>query len=211
MEAFVINLDSRPDRWSLIKKRFKGSEIKLRRVSAVVRSKGGYGYCLSVIKVLNIAKKEGLSAFLILDDDCLPTRGFKTRWKIVKDWLDENPDKWDVYSGGAHTIIGSHKIGSSKGVNFYDPVWCVGSHWLYVPERSYDKLLDYYKFAKPLTQFIPHFGLDLVNNFFKTLISEPFMAYQDSGYSNILKKHRNTRKIYRNAEQNLRRSRRRHI
>ena len=47
MQAFVLNLDSRPDRWALIKKRMP--EFKLRRISAIVKPVGGYGNFLSII------------------------------------------------------------------------------------------------------------------------------------------------------------------
>jgi len=40
----------------------------------------------------------------------------------------------------------------------------------------------------------------------KTVISVPFIAYQDDGYSNISKKARCTRKLFRNSEKSISKS-----
>lgn len=201
MQAFVLNLDSRPDRWALIKKRMP--EFKLRRISAIVKPVGGYGNFLSIIKAIQTAKRERLPEVLILEDDCLPKKGYIGIWRKVKKWLDLNPDKWDIYSGGAHQIFGPNFIGSTDGVKFYDPLWCVASHWIYVQERSYDKLLAHYKRYCIGASYWSKLGVDVHNNLFTTVISYPFIAYQDSGYSNVNKTHRNTRKLFRNSERGL--------
>jgi len=201
MEAFVINLDSRPDRWLMMKKRFPN--FKLTRIPAVVKSVPAYGNFLSMIKAIKLAKKRGLDEILILEDDCLPVKGFLNRWASIKEWLDLNPDKWDVYSGGAHKIILPSLIGEHKSIKFYDPVWSVAAHWIYVEKRSYNKLLAHYSRYCSGTQVVPMLGVDVHNNFFKTVISYPFIAYQDSGFSDIKKQKRDTRKIFRNAERGL--------
>ena len=90
INTYVINLDSRPDNWSDIKKHFKGTNFKLTRIPAVIKNVGAYGTFLSFIKALKLAKKKGLSEILILEDDCLPVKGFEKRWETIKDWLDKN-------------------------------------------------------------------------------------------------------------------------
>jgi hypothetical protein len=201
MQVFVINLDSRPDRWAKIKERFRGFDIE--RIPAVVKPVGAHGNFLSMIKAIKLAKKRGLDEVLILEDDCLPVPGFKKRWAKVKAWLDANPDKWDIYSGGAHKILLAQLIGHQGNIEFYDPVWSVAAHWIYIQSRSYDILLDHYTKYNFGTAYLPALGVNVHNNLFKTVISSPFLAYQDSGYSNIKGLKRNTRKLFRNSEREL--------
>jgi GR25 family glycosyltransferase involved in LPS biosynthesis len=203
--VFVINLKSRPDRWELIKRRFANTSFKLERLLAVVKPVGSYGHFLSVIKAIKLAKKRDMEDVLILEDDCLPKRGFETKWKYIKSWLKENPDKWDIFSGGSHSIFLPHLIGETHGIKMYNPVWAVAAHWLFIPKRSYNKLLNYYESVSICTNYIPFLGIDVHNNFLKTVISVPYIAYQDDGYSNISKKKRKTRKIFRNSERAIQR------
>ena len=204
MHTFVINLDKRPDRWELVKKRFTDTEFKLERLSAVVKSVGAYGNFLSVIKAIKLAKKRGLEEVLIIEDDCLPKRGFEKRWTHIKSWLDVNPDKWDIFSGGAHSVVLPDLIGETHGIKIYNPWWAVAAHWIFIPKRSYDTVLHYYSKVSIGANYCPFLGVDVHNNFLKTVISVPFIAYQDDGYSNISKKNRCTRKLFRNSEKSIR-------
>lgn len=205
MKAFVINLKSRPDRWAKIKARFANSDIKLERINAVKSThNGAHGCFLSFIKALKLAKQKDLESVLILEDDCLPVPGWKKTWAVVQTWLEQNPEKWDIYSGGAHKIAFANKIGQADTVVFYDPAWSVAAHMLFIPKRSYDMLLNHYEKVSYGAAVWPLLGVDVHNNLFKTVISHPFIAYQDSGFSNINKTHRNTNRIFRNAENGLR-------
>lgn len=205
IDTFVINLDKRPDRWELIKKRFAGSDFKLERISAVVKPVGAYGNFLSVIKAVKLAKKRRLEEILIVEDDCLPKRGFEKRWASIKMWLDINPDKWDIFSGGSHSIILPDLIGEIDGIKIYNPLWAVASHWIFIPQGSYDKVLKYYQNFSIVANYCPLLGVDVHNNFLKTVISVPFLAYQDDGYSDISKNKRQTRKkLFRNCEKGIR-------
>jgi hypothetical protein len=204
MKAYVINLKSRPDRWASIKKRFSGSDIELERLEAVKSpSNGAHGCFLSFIKALKLAKKAGLPNVLILEDDCLPVVGWKGRWRKIQKWLDSRPEKWDLYSGGSHQIAFAKQIGQEEGIIYYDPVWSIAAHWLYIPERSYDMLLSHYEKYSYGAAVWSKLGIDVHNNLFKTVITHPFVAYQESGHSNINKTYRNTNKIFKNAEMGL--------
>jgi hypothetical protein len=210
MQAYVINLKSSPERWAAIKGRFANSDVKLTRIDAV-KSKynGAHGCFRSFIKALRLAKRNHLPNVLILEDDCLPVNGWRSKWRKIKSWLDANPEKWDLYSGGAHQIHYAREIGREDGIIYYDPLWSVAAHWLYVPERSYETLLRYYELASSGTALIPDMGIDVHNNLFKTVITDPFIAYQKSGHSDINKIYRNTTKLFKNAERGLRATRKR--
>jgi len=203
LDTFVINLDSRKDRWANIKRHFKGADFKLRRVSAVVKDVAGYGTFLSFIKAIKLAKKEGLTEVLILEDDCLPKKGFEGKWVTIKGWLDKHPTKWDIYSGGATNIYMPYLIGESKGIKIYNPVWSTSAHWIYIQSRVYDRILEHYDTYSFACNYIPGLNSDIHNNLFKTVISYPFMAYQESGFSNVSKTRRNRRKDFKDAEKGL--------
>jgi GR25 family glycosyltransferase involved in LPS biosynthesis len=173
-------------------------------VSAVVKEVAAYGTFLSFIKTIKLAKKEKLSEVLILEDDCLPTKGFEKRWATIKEWLDKHPTKWDIYSGGATDIYMPHPIGESGSIKFYNPAWSTCAHWIYIQSRIYDELLDHYNRYSFACNYITALNADIHNNLFKTVISHPFVAYQDSGFSNLTKTRRNRRKQFEDAEKELR-------
>ena len=201
MDTFVINLDSRPDRWKNIQKRFRSSQFKLRRFTPIEASNPQYSLLLTTIEILKIAKKETLANILILEDDCLPVN--LDIWPKIKRWLAIHKDKWDIYSGGAQNIYFPNPVGETDGVKFYDPLWSTAAHFIYIPERSYNKVISHYYNLRHLTSLVPLLSTDTHNNFIKTIISYPFIAYQDSGYSNLSKTRRNLKKSFRQAEKGL--------
>ena len=203
MKAYVINLLSRPDRLKEIKKRFKDSEFEIKRINAVRNKEPHIGVTKSFLKALKKAKKEKIPEVLLLEDDCKPLIGWKSRWKKIKKWLDVNEDKWDIYSGGAWNIIMPTQIGKIDDIIIYKPLYSLAAHWIYVPERSYDLLINAYTSFLSIQSIIPMAGLDHYNNIFKTVISKPFMATQTSDMSNTTKKYRNTDKLFKNAEERL--------
>jgi hypothetical protein len=203
MLAFVLNLRSRPDRWERIKKRFEGTSIQVVRIAARKHKVGAYGCFLSFIKALKKARAMKIPGIILMEDDCLPTPGWEKRWLVVRRWLDNNPDKWEIYSGGVWQMIEPVEIGRTEGVVFYDPMWSVAAHWLYVPERSYDKLIDYYERVAIGTRLLPLAGINVHNNLFKTVTSYPFIAYQENGSSDISGKGRMLEQAFADAERQL--------
>jgi len=217
MDAYVINLDKSTDRWKAIQKEFKGSEIRLHRFSALEHSVGGYGLFLTCIKLIKMAKSKGLETILILEDDCLPAPGWKKNWKSVKKWLDDNPSKWDIYSGGSRggsflfqdftDMIGLYprKIGEvGESTIFRYPFIALGAHWVYIPKRSYKKLLDYYDKVSFLTKYVPMLGVDIHQSLaFNVVSSYPFVAYQRSGHSTLRKTYRNVEKLMKAHEKRV--------
>ena len=203
MDTFVINLEERPDRWKSIQKRFRNKNFKLRRFTPIKDNNPGYSLFLTTIEILKIAKREKLANILIVEDDCLPVKNFSELWENVKGWLDSHEDNWDIYSGGAQNILFPKFVGEAEGVKFYDPIWSTAAHFLYIPARSYSKLINHYSTYKYATKIAPILCPDVHNNLFKTIISHPFVAYQDSGYSNIRKTRRNRKKNFKEAERGL--------
>ena len=208
-EAFVINLNTRKDRWKAMQESFQDSGIKLQRFSAIKKDPGAYGLVLTVMKAVRHAKKRGLPALLLLEDDCVLRAGWKERWLRIKEWLEEHPDEWDIYSGGAQAYGDDAKeVGHTGSIRFFRPKWSHGGHFIYIPARSYDLMLAKYKKCAPTTYKNPVIGADIINGHLKRLISHPFVAYQDDGHSNIETKIVKRRDQYVKTERKLGRTRR---
>lgn len=207
--AYVMNLDSRKDRWIQIQEDFKGSSIKLHRVSAIKRDPGSYGLLLTAIKVLEMAKRRGLPHVLILEDDCKPIPGWQERWTKVKGWLAKHPTLWDIYSGGSKKNRDAKYIGQSEEIQFFQPYTSRDAHWIWIPARSYSKILDLYKSHMVITQFHPTVTIDVLHNILKRIISKPYLAYQRDGHSNLMNKTRRLQPLFRAAERALRVTRKR--
>lgn len=218
--AYVINLDSRPDRWAAIQKRFEGSDLLLRRIPAVKHQNGAYGNFMSFLKAFRMAKREGLESVLILEDDVVPARGWEAKWRDVRSWLDTHPEAWDIYSGGAWGgplgfqnatgAIGLEPaaIGHAKQNHIFKyPILTVGAHWVYVPRRTLSKAIRLYSRLQFLPKLSSLLGMDVLHGFFfKTVSSYPFIARQRASYSNITRRHRDRDSFFETSERRLKRS-----
>ena len=69
LPVYIINLDSRPDRWEVIRKLCLSCGIQPTRVSAVKASPGWHGCGLSHKKVAQIAIAANNSWYIVLEDD----------------------------------------------------------------------------------------------------------------------------------------------
>jgi len=214
-----MNLDSSPDRWKQIQKEFKDSSMRLRRFSAVKCSSGGIGNALTFLKILKLARKNKIPNVLILEDDCLPAKGWEENWIQVKKWLDTHEDQWDVYSGGAYAwndlfqditdFIGlnpSEIAHVGDNIIFKYPIVSHGGHWIYYNHKSYTKLINYFEnlihFRKRFIDY--HFmNVDVNHMFFNTISSYPFIAYQQTGYSIVEKKKLDREKRIRRYEKHV--------
>jgi len=194
MEAFVMNLNKRQDRWKAIQ---ESADMKLHRIAAIDKDPGAYGLVLTIMKVLRYAKKQGLPEILLLEDDCVLKSGWKERWLSIKEWLEAHPDDWDIYSGGAQAYGDAKEVGHTGSIRLFQPKWSHGAHFMYIPSRSYDMMLAEYKKYAPTTKADPKFGADMINGHLKRLISHPFVAYQENGLSNI----ETTRKMIQRRDQ----------
>ena len=77
-------------------------------------------------------------------------------------------------------------------------------------ERVYKKAIKYFKSVCSQTKYAPELGIDIQMHSLKTIISYPFVAYQESGYSNLQKSNRHLEELFQRSEESLRtRTRRR--
>jgi GR25 family glycosyltransferase involved in LPS biosynthesis len=68
-KIYYINLDSREDRKALTESELSRTGIPFERVSAIKKTDGQLGCCLSHIKALNLAYSEGHDDVIIVEDD----------------------------------------------------------------------------------------------------------------------------------------------
>lgn len=110
-KAYLINLDSRPDRLQTCLTEFENiKSIEIVRFPAIkadptLMSKnppGAVACIKSHIEILknNLDKNENI---LVLEDDVklINKETFDENWTKVKEWLDKNEHLWDTFTGGS--------------------------------------------------------------------------------------------------------------
>ena len=189
--AYVINLNKRPDRWENIQKSFKNSSIELIRLPAIENKKGHIGCGLSFLKAVKYAKKHSMKTILILEDDNKPLERFNERWEVIKEWLDSNLDKWEIFNGGARfpdwgkyekqtrseytdkTIL---KFSINDNEFLFQTDKLLSTNWIYINSSVYDKVLEW-----DTSTYIDKYLLDTKN--FNHIFCIPHLALQENGKS----------------------------
>ena len=196
--AYVINLDNRTERWESIQNKFKNSDIRLHRLSAIKHKNGYYGNAMSFMKAVRFAKDNNLETVLIFEDDNKPLPEFNKRWLIIKKWLDNNLDKWEIYNGGPRfpdwseywfknrsPYVKETKLKYSidnKEFLFTSPQM-LALNWVYINKTAYDKVLNWevlYK-QKKVSDGIDRYLCD--TEYFNHVFSIPVLGLQESGES----------------------------
>jgi len=200
MLAFVMNLETRPERWEKTQKLFLNSGMKLKRFIGKKLENGYCGTLHSTIAILKEAIKMDLDNVLIIEDDCKLGKNWKKVWKLVKKWLDAHPKEWDIYSGGGTTILYPREVVRiNDNISLYDPFFSLASHWIYISKHNYQKIIDSYTNALYWCTVVgkilpnPCITTDSCNNLLKTLVSYPFIATQyetKSDTANCTRKHK---------------------
>ncbi len=178
---FVINLDERIDRWNNIMKIFSDPYFEIKKISAIKKQNGWEGCFLSHIECIRLAKDLGLKNIMVLEDDCIPyddIETFKSRIKIIKEFLDRIND-WEIYLGGTvHLVPGSYQnIISFKGEKFVEFNKAYATHMICYNSKVY----DYFLSLKPVLPID-----EIWHGKIKAIVSVPFIAKQLEGYSNIV-------------------------
>ena len=203
---YYINLDDQPERAQYMEDQFKYWEIEdYTRISAYdgrddkdlgdilkgrypdMMSSGEVGCVTSHLKALkHFLETSDSPCALIMEDDCKPLKYFEKRWQIVKNWLDNNKDKWNIFNGGpitpmeqklVDTIDDKNKIFTSNGAS--------ALHFVIFSNRSYDKILEW-TFEK---DHLLDWYINRENN--KYVFIDPPLALQHSGKSDTNSKIKN--------------------
>lgn len=182
----MLNLAHRTDRWEQIVKEFEG-KCKLIKADCVMVEDESltnvkrryHGVAYTHIQLIKDAKARGDKTLLILEDDC--TLADKTswgKWLKIKNWLDNNMDKWEMFNGGIVSPGHIEKIVSIDNLNIIKSAGGGGAHFLYINvDKSYQYILDW---------VIDKQDIDLYySETFNYWISYPLLAVQRNGYSDI--------------------------
>ena len=186
-EGYVINLDKRKDRREQIQKDFSNStSIKLTRFSAIEDKNGHNGVGRSIQELVRMAKEKNLESILIMEDDCKPLKHFEKRWGIVKKWLDNNKDKWNIFNGGVITPIESKLIEVIDDKNkIYTSNGGSALQFVIYKKESYDTVLNW-SYEK---DSIIDWYINRMKN--KYVYIDPPLALQHNGVSNTNNKMKN--------------------
>jgi len=190
MDAYVINLPNRQDRWEKIKEDFKNTSFNLIQYFGIMiddptisrKDKGYIGLAKTHQKLVKEAKEKNQKTILILEDDCKPEPNFLEYWYTIKDYLDNHLDDWEVFNGG---ICGVERIDRIIKFDLQpEPLYLVKekggcfSHWLYINiDKAYDKIMDWDKDKMEIDLYYSHQ--------FNHYTCYPLLAEQYSGYSDI--------------------------
>lgn len=181
---YVINLDSRPDRWESINRDWNGV-FSLTRVPAVAALPGWIGCGLSHVKAVEDANERGDPYVLVWEDDCTPFNHTPVRvrdlWNEVLYKLSLHTDQWDIVTGGTTNVDeGStfNEVLSTRNVNVYDLPFGFTTHWILYNSSAYDRMIQWKHVQSPQVDVY-------IYQQFRIKVVVPFMASQASGYSNI--------------------------
>lgn len=196
--AHIINLKHRTDRYEKIYNRCKDiKSINLQRFDAL-EGTPGWVYCgLSHLEIIKQNKDKGES-ILIFEDDCYiqNLKSFDKQWEKIKNWLDNNLDKWDVFNGGPSCVEKSKYMKVlDKELKIVEINVGKTTHFIYYNKNSFDKIL---KWDQNNNVQIDEFHI--WNNDIKIITAYPYLATQFNSYSDISNIQINYDKYFRRSQ-----------
>jgi GR25 family glycosyltransferase involved in LPS biosynthesis len=180
MKAFVVNLDSRPDRLETFKKNVFPFEVE--RFPGVVAATGEDGCTRSTITILQrqLAKRE--FPFIVFEDDCK----MLVPWSEVEKAMKQLPDDWDALWLGTNP----RKPLQRHSDNLFRLKGGYTSHAIiYNSKRMVEYILKNHN--TPSGKNLDIFYYHVVQKYFNCFVVYPLMATQISDYSDIAKVHTN--------------------
>lgn len=193
LKIYVINLDSRPDRWEKIQEEFNRVGItNYERFSAIrpvalrpdfLKGKpegyriGCYGCLLSHMCVIQKAKEEGLKEVLIIEDDV----GFKQPISVLDDVLTQfiqSDESFDMlYLSGSHIAKCSQVLGNIVRVHN-----TLTTSSYIIRESIYDYVIEN---LKNFNREIDVFYSECVQFTCYCYCTNPHITYQKNDFSDI--------------------------
>ena len=207
-KAYVINLDERTDRWNKIQETFKNRPFNIERISGVKNEIGLLGCTMSFVKAVEKAKENNLPYILIMEDDCKPKDNLDTLWPTIKDWLEKNMDKWEIFIGGNTMYAFTNDTSSIKplckideNIKLYYTVMST-AHFFCINSSVYDKYIDVKQYlTKELFQHDTHTSDRWPNTQkMKIVTPVPFIAIQEESHSDTTGKDENYTSMFDNSE-----------
>jgi len=202
MDAYVINLDKRPDRWQQIQEDWANTSINLIRFKAVEHKFGAVGCARSHLALVQYAKDNKMPFILVLEDDAIPTDYFSKLWKRTTTYIGNHFDEWDIFNGGPSNICKKYiqKLTST----FWKTDNAKGTHFIIYNQRCYDKVLSWESLPEKLEdrpaidEYIsyPYLGLQMYGVY-------PFISVQRPGFSDIMNGERTYSQTFKQMEEKV--------
>ena len=188
LEAFVINLNHRQDRWKIFQENWgKSNLLHMNKFVAqeknTIYNTAEKACFISHLNIIRMAKQAKLPFVIILEDDARPgqigekinIKEWDSKFKKVYEYLLENSDKWEVYhaAGCFNNFVKSFNV----DLDLYT-VRTLHLHFYVVNSSAYDKIL-----AFDVMSDIP---IDLFFQYYLNQVaSYPALSEQYSGFSDI--------------------------
>lgn len=197
LTAYVINIDTRNDRWKDIQQRFQSiKSIDLQQFQVKKHPlKGATGCRESHQKLVRMAKENKMDYILVMEDDCLPIKNFDDKFPQVLEWLTNNMDKWTLFNGGP----GLHEIKAKPTISIIDKVIPLieinggyMTQFIIYNKSIYDKILECPE-TDPIDVFI--------NDQIKQLTTVPILSSQIEGHSDISNRQLNYSSMFKRTDE----------
>jgi glycosyl transferase, family 25 len=182
-QAFCINLEKRPDRWSRSQKQFNKINLEVERVEGVdgflenpasIRP-GEVGCLKSHLKIFEMAKERGLKSFLLLEDDVEFAENFHKKFDALEPQLK---DYAMLYFGSNPHSGSRHEVSP----NLNRITYTFSSHCVIFKDTCYDDIINTLK--GPLLQ-----PVDVVYGKFQVTHPaysiKPALAWQRKDFSDV--------------------------
>lgn len=196
-KIYCINLDSSTDRWIETVKEFEKWGITgVERYSAVngdtlnieseILIPGEIGITMTHINIINECKKRGYKNVLIMEDDVYFTED------ILKfnEYMESLPNDWSLFYLGGMQLGGKPPIPINKNILKVNHVLML--HCFAINSNIFDLILE---LIPNLEKQVDHYYID-IQKIFPTYLTNPYIAYQRVGFSDIQKKEVNYDKYY---------------
>jgi hypothetical protein len=202
-KIFCINLQKRPDRWSVCQEHFEKLNItdNVVRFNAVdftddntvsERDKGRYGCTQSHIEIVKLAKNKQYKNILIFEDDIHLHTSIATINNEVAKCIEQLPNDWEIF------YLSGNPIGPDpyESLQDYSDNLCLVTHTftthaMAINENAYDIILNSYTDAGGLNNIINrvvnidgfYMAYVLPNN--KSFMPKKLLFTQRHNYSDI--------------------------
>jgi len=214
MEAYVINMKHRTDRWeNMIKNwspffklnRVDGLKITDENLTHAQRATLGLSQTHKLL--VEDAVKRGLKTILILEDDAVPEAWFYERWVEMKNYLDTHLDEWEVFNGGVHKLQEFYNLVDLKNGCLIDGKHGGASHFIYLNLSNGTEKLTNWNTEWNLPQIYKYDNTEIdmyYNSQFKLYCAFPLLAKQANDVSDIVNCDRTWDNLYLMNEMSLR-------
>ncbi len=172
--VYVINLDSRPDRWETIRKLCHSCGIYPQRVSGIKAAPGWHGCGRSHAKVAELAQSRGEPWYIVLEDDATFTLDDWRRFTQLLPLLWSMRESWNIFNGGPGEMLDFELI-SHNPILF--KIRATLSHCILVNSSLYSTIIGWSPEKYHFDQY--------VKNNSKMISTYPFISKQLVGQSDI--------------------------